>query len=173
MSTYLNIVISIFCFRNSVSCRTNHEGMRSSLLLAILLIFCLHLSTVKGDACNFTVFFQYNTQNVVTVAPYAAVQSCFAAVPFSSSFRAQTLDVLYQLFTMYSFTDIVANSGAPRVGIFKSMCGRNWIESTRPFTLMAEWGTIHHKAAERHKAYARHKACWTRSEYQQPWRSHP
>ena len=87
--------------------------MRSSLFLAALLIFCLQLSAVKGDACNFTVIFQYNTQNIVTVAPYAAVQSCFAAVPFSATFRDQTLDVLNQLFTMYSFTDIVADSGAP------------------------------------------------------------
>mgnify|MGYP001028185862 CR=1 FL=1 len=131
--------------------------MRSSLFLAALLIFCLQLSAVKGDACNFTVIFQYNTQNIVTVAPYAAVQSCFAAVPFSATFRDQTLDVLNQLFTMYSFTDIVADSGAPwnlQVNVWSELNRINSTVYPNDYAMVVDIQTLFNKLYDAHTLYA-------------------
>jgi len=130
--------------------------MPSSFFLSVCLIVCsFHLWAVKGDDCNFP--FTYTSgSNTITVASYSAVQNCFAAVPFSSTFRDETVAVLYQLFNLYSFTDMVSNSGEPwnlQVDVWAELNRINTTAYPSDYAMVADIQTFFNKLYDAHTQY--------------------
>jgi len=145
----------MFALHNHYLCPPTIGTHNSSLFLTAVLLLLGFLSAAKGDACYYNVTYS-SVVSTVSVASYSAVQHCFAAVPFSPTFRDETVAVLNQLFNLYSFTDIVANSGAPwnlQVNVWDELNRINSTVYSSDYAMVADIQTFFNKLYDAHTQY--------------------
>jgi hypothetical protein len=92
-----------------MSSQTTWQCVWSAFVITFVVAIVWNGATVLADPCTFPA----NTQNGLWVGLPSQITACLNAIPFNVNIRDQTIPVLQNVVTLYSYTDIATNAPPP------------------------------------------------------------